>query len=241
MILLWFVLENRDENDMLHDILMRTAGEEKLDLSRVYITGHSHDGSFATEYAFRHPGDIAALATLGNTPGLRHTEKTMPFFIFNSERCEEMRQWDIPTVNICGCCEFRDMIPLYDAGDHRRAGQTEGNNDIMYNVESWKARLRAYCCPPRTTEEILATKNSRSKVERVLGIPADKKEILYMDGYENYIADIRNEEGRYHLRMIALQNMPHTVTPLMIDLSWSFLCRFARNLKNGETVELYEP
>jgi hypothetical protein len=86
--------------------------------------------------------------------------------------------------------------------------------------------------------EIAATKNSTDYVERLLGIPADKTEVLFLEGSENCIADIKNVDGKYHLRILALGNMPHTVTPAMSDLSWSFVRHFARYQETGACIEL---
>jgi poly(3-hydroxybutyrate) depolymerase len=68
--------ERRDEVDepesvyyLLHEILEDAEKGYPLDRSRVYATGHSHNGRFAAEYMRRHQRDIAALATLGNEPG----------------------------------------------------------------------------------------------------------------------------------------------------------------------------
>ena len=81
--------------------------------------------------------------------------------------------------------------------------------------------------------------NSDNYVERKLGFPADWSECLYLDGFENYIADVKNVDGKFHMRQVAMGNMPHTVTPTMCDITWNFLRRFARNLETGECIELF--
>ena len=119
-----------------------------------------------------------------------------------------------------------------------RPGQWVALDTFEKRAESWQRRLRSARCPMRTIEEIAATRDSSDLAERSIGVPADRTEVLTLDGSENYIVDIKNNEGKYHLRMIALGNMPHTVTPAMIQLSWSFLRRFARDQKTGAIIEL---
>jgi len=79
--LLFFALESLDDNDLLHEILDDAEKIYPLDRSRVYITGHSHNGRFAAEYMRRHQDDIAALATLGNEPGQLSARVTSGFFV----------------------------------------------------------------------------------------------------------------------------------------------------------------
>ena len=91
----------------------------------------------------------------------------------------------------------------------------------------------------KTLDEIRAMAESEDFVTRKLGIPCDKSEVLFVDGFEHYMADIQNSAGKYHLRMVGIENMPHMPLPSMVGLSWSFMRRFARNRKTQEVVELY--
>ena len=94
-------------------------------------------------------------------------------------------------------------------------------------------------CPMKTEEEICATEFSKDHVERTLGIPADRTEVLYIDGREVYVADIRNNHGDYHFRVCAIENAPHESSPEYAELMWQFCRRFARNQETGETIELF--
>lgn len=238
--LLYFVLESMDDNDLLHEILDDAETlYPMLDRCRVYLTGHSHDGRFAAEYVRRHPEDIAAAATLGNEPGLIPPQYTSGIFLVTDEQIERQAMFDIPLINISGYNERNSQFPLNDDAPHVRPGQWVALDTFEKRAESWQRRLRSARCPAKSVEEIRATRESRDYVERMLGIPADKTEVLYMDGSENYIADIKNTDGNYHLRIVALGNMTHTITPMMIDLSWSFLRRFAKDRKSGACVERY--
>jgi pimeloyl-ACP methyl ester carboxylesterase len=237
--LLFFALESQDDNDLLHDILEDAEKIYPLDRSRVYITGHSHNGRFSAEYARRHPRDIAALATLGNEPGQLSEKVTSGFFVVSDEQLDIQAAAGVPTVNISGFNERNSMFPLYSDAPHVRSGQWVALNTFEKRTESWQRRLRSANCPAKTVEEITATMNSSDTVERLLGIPADSTEVLFLDGAENYIADIRNKTGKNHLRIIALGNMPHIVTPAMIDLAWSYIRRFARDPGTGACIERY--
>ena len=238
-ILLFFALESLDDNDLLHEILEDASTIYPIDRSRVYITGHSHNGRFAAEYMRRHQMDIAALATLGNEPGQLSPKVTSGFFVVTDEQIAIQASVDTPTINISGFNERNSMFPLHSDAPLVRPGQWVALDTFEKRAVSWQRRLRSAGCPEKTTKEIAATKNSSDYVERLLGIPADKTDVYFQGGSENYIADIKNVDGKFHLRIVALGNMPHTVTPTMIELSWSFLRRFARDQKTGECIELY--
>ena len=99
-------------------------------------------------------------------------------------------------------------------------------------------RLYGMRCPIPPDEEIYAA--GRNKAERMLGFPCDRTDIFYAEGSECYFGDVKNVDGRYHFRTVAMENIPHTTVRMMHVIAWSFLRRFARNLETGEVIELYE-
>lgn len=236
--LLYFAQESLDANDMLHDILKVAESEYPLDRSRIYITGHSHNGRFAAEYMRRHQPEIAAIATLGNEPGQLSPEVTSGFFVVTDQQLDIQASCDTPLINISGFNERNSQFPLNMDAPHVRPGQWVALDTFEKRADSWQRRLHSARCPMRTIQEIRDTRFSPDLAERSIGVPADRTEVLTLDGSENYITDIKNVDGKYHLRMVALGNMPHTPTPAMVQLSWSFLRRFARNLETGEIIEL---
>jgi hypothetical protein len=80
---------------------------------------------------------------------------------------------------------------------------------------------------------------SGNLVERKLGVPVDEGRVLWLDGFEHYIGDYINEDGKRWLRMVRIDNMPHTVTASMLTMAWSFLRRFARDPQSGKIIERY--
>lgn len=236
--LLYFAQESLDANDMLHDILKVAEAQYPLDRSRIYITGHSHNGRFAAEYMRRHQPEIAAIATLGNEPGQLSPAVTSGFFVVTDQQLDIQASCDTPLINISGFNERNSQFPLNMDAPHVRPGQWVAVDTFEKRADSWQRRLRSARCPMRTVQEIRDTQFSPDLAERAIGVPADRTEVLTLDGSENYIVDIKNADGKYHLRMVALGNMPHTPTPAMVQLSWAFLRRFARNLETGESIEL---
>lgn len=105
-------------------------------------------------------------------------------------------------------------------------------------VASWKLRLYAMRCPIPADEEIFAAGHNNI-IERELGVPVDHSDYLYAEGSECYIGDILNMDGKAHFRMVAMENVPHTTVRMMHIFSWSYLRRFARDLENGNVIELY--
>ncbi len=238
-ILLYFAQETLDDNDMLCDIIDTAKTLYPIDPSRIYITGHSHNGRFSAEFIRRHPRLVAAVATLGNEPGQLSPKVTGGFFAVTDKQLDIQAATDLPLINISGFNERNSQFPLNSDAPDVRPGQWVALDTLEKRTDSWQRRLRSANCPMRTAEEIAATRNSPDKAERCIGVPADKSETLYLDGSEIYIADIKNNAGKYHLRIVALGNMPHLVTPAMADLSWSYLRRFARDLETGECIELF--
>lgn len=226
-ILLFFALEHPDDNDLLAQLIDEAACLYPIDKTRVYITGHSHNGYFALHFAIRHPDKITAVATLGNPTALEPPEERgEPVLAYSDEQLERLRQVDMPLINLCGYCEFAGRVP---------------QESVEYTrwVKNIRRRFYACRCPVPTEQEIRRVKGCDDTPQRKLGIPASHSETVWHDGVEHYVIDIKNIDGRNHLRMVSSENMPHMVTPFMQEMAWSFLRRFARNPKTGEIIDRY--
>jgi pimeloyl-ACP methyl ester carboxylesterase len=240
-ILVNFVLEDMDSNDLLVEILQEAFALYPCDPSRVYVAGHSHNGFFSLEFAIRHPEMVAAVATFGDPAGLM-TIGNLPV---KGERLEKLMSIDMPLINLCGMAEHIVHFPISRTGEgYRKAADARPGTSHPYTLEervaSWQLRLKAFNCPMKSQEEIVATQNSKNKAIRMTGIPGDRGETLWMDGFELYVVDVKNNAGRDHLRIVAEENMPHNTTPAQQKISWSFMRRFARDLTTGAVIELYE-
>jgi hypothetical protein len=238
--ILYFVLEHPDDNELLFDIVQDATAMYSIDTSRIYIAGHSHNGHYALEFANRHPETIAAVTTYGNFPGFARPGECSDAVIISDEKMEYMSTLDMPLINISGYCENGCMFPINREARNLRPGQeSKRPTSFESRAGSWQRRLKASNCPMKTLEEIAAVADSPDQATRMLGLPNDKNETLYVDGCEHYTADIRNADGKYHLRMVGIENAPHLPTPFGLNLSWSFMKRFARNTGNGAVIELY--
>lgn len=226
-VLLFFALEDLETNDLLAELIPEAAQRCPVDLRRVYITGHSHNGFFALHFAIRHPELITAVATMGNPAGLQPPEERgEPVLSYTDEQVERLSQIDMPLINLCGYCEAFGRVP------QESARYTQW-------IVDWQRRLKASRCEVKTEREIRSVRGQGSRAQRKLAVPADRAETFWQDGFEHYIVDIRNREGKYHLRLVSSENMPHMVTPFMLELSWSFLRRFSRNHVTNRIQELY--
>lgn len=240
-VLLFFVLEDKDSNDLLSELIDEAAEKFPVDPSRVYVTGHSHDGRFALEFCARNYQKIAAVATLGNFCGLEDARRLGAAGV-TDERMEQLRTIELPLANFCGCAEHGGKLPVnVDARTlPLRPGQEFGRTLTLEDrLLGWHRRLYAWNCPPRTDEELLAAKNSPDIVERELGFPVDRSSVRIMDGFKMYIGDLKDTNGRYYLQMVGLENMPHLPTAAMLNLAWEFMSRFARDRDSGKIIELY--
>lgn len=240
-ILLFFVLEDADSNDLLAQIIDEAGERYPVDKRRVYATGHSHDGRFALEFSARNYKKIAAVATLGNFCGLEDAGRLGKAGV-TDERMEQLRTVELPLANFCGCAEHGGKLPLnVDARElPLRPGQEFGRTLTLEDrLYAWHRRLYAWNCPDRTDAEILAAKNSSNIVERELGFPVDRSCVRVLDGFRHYIGELKDDQGNYYLTMVGSENMPHLPTPAMLNLAWEFMSRFSRDLKTGKIIELY--
>lgn len=225
---LFFALEDPDSNDLLERIAREAMREYPVDQSRVYVTGHSHDGWFARHFAYRHPDLVAALATLGNHVGYADPDAVGNAIMGVSEsEIARYAQFDMPTINVNGACEGFSHYP-----------DTEQEQIVW--AENWQRRLRASRCPVPSVAEIRKARAGDDPAMRFLGVPGDRGMDCWFDGIQHYMVDVKNLEGKYHLRVASSENIPHTVTPSMIDMSWSFLRQFARDPKTGNVIDLKE-
>lgn len=239
--LLFFALEDPDANDLLARLIDEAAEEYPVDKTRVYVTGHSHDGRFALEFCARNYQKIAAVATLGNFCGLEDAGRLGAAGVTDA-RMEQLRTIELPLANFCGCAEHGGKLPVnVDARElPLRPGQEFGRSLALEDrLRAWQRRLYAWNCPPRSEGELLAARESGNVVERELGFPVDRSSVRVMDGFRCYIGDLKDEKGRYFLRMVGLENMPHLPTPAMLNLAWEFLSRFARDPETGKILERY--
>lgn len=222
--LLFFALESPDDNDLLVDIIEEMCTLYPIDRERIYITGQSHNGCFALEFARRHHDLIAAVATLNDRHGFASPRYSVDNVKITDSMLEDFKSFDLPLINICG--QIENVFP-----------HTVIDSEAYYNqVNALHRRFEAFKVHDYRDEEIKDALNSSNKVVRVNGLPSDRTEIIYTMGFEAYVSDFKNNDGNYHLRLVTLENLPHMITPQMVELSWSFLRRFSRN-KDGIIIE----
>ena len=223
--LLFFAMESPEDNELLVDIIDNVARDYPVDCSRIYITGQSHNGYLALDFACRHIDRIAAVATLNDRHGISSPAYAHESVPVTDEMVERFKAHELPLINICG--QIENVFP------HTRPGTKEREQAI----EAYRRRLVAFNCPERSVAEVEAALESADKAQRKNGVVADRTEVRYMLGHEVYIADVKNNQDSYRLRFVSLDNLPHMITPNMAELSWEFLRRFARN-EDGSIVEL---
>jgi len=233
VILLYFSTEDAIQNDLFVDILADAAEIYPIDLTRVYATGHSHYGEFVSTFSARHPNLLAAVAQQCVTPGIN--------LAFGVEQLtDQLRQTDLPLIILSGFAEMVQVFPVNADAPTEVDPQwkfilSEKRDD---RIQAWQTRLYACRCPVSSHEEIMAASNG-TMAERMLGFPTSHSETLHVDGLDYYIGDIQNEEGKPHLRVVCIENFPHTTCKFMHDLSWSFLRKFARCSKTKKVIHLF--
>jgi hypothetical protein len=215
--------------DLAHEIVMEVEKTIPIDSSRVYVTGHAGGGHEAREFGYQYPGMIAAVAQLGNVSGYAPATYSHETIAVDDQRIAAWSKIDMPTITI--------GTPIEELNPHDMKSHMFADYDQF--IDAWQRRLRAQRCPPKTREQIMATAHSSDYVTRLYGLPNDGSSLQIVDSVEHYIIDVKNIDGRNHLRIVTVQNMIHTPEPTMPMLSWSWMRRFARDQTTGKVIELY--
>lgn len=231
LILAVFAMESADDNDLLMPIMDAAAEMYNGDKRRFYVCGFSHNGNYTQEFGRRHGLRLAAIGTFGVSPA---QEKNI-----TAEQLALEETRDLPICLSGGMNEVYGIFPMHSDPPLGKNELVKQFENVDERIEGWQKRLKSNNCPVCTAEDILATKASDDIVERKLGIPCDRSFCIQLDGFDHYIAEIRNNEGKYHLCAIGTENCCHQVTPAKVTLTWNFLRRFARDLDTGNIIELF--
>ena len=223
--LLYFAMESPEDNELLMEIMDEVAAQYPVDCSRIYLTGQSHNGYLALDFACRHIDRITAVATLNDRHGISSPAYAQESVPVTDAMVERLQSHELPLINICG--QIENAFPHTQPGSEERAQA----------IDAYRRRLTAFHCPEKSVAEVEAALESPDLAERRNGVVADRTELRYMMGHEVYIADVRNNDGRWQLRFVSLDNLPHMISPQMAELSWEFLRRFARD-ESGSIIEL---
>jgi hypothetical protein len=227
--ILLFARETPEAMDHAYDIIKEAEKTFPIEPSRIYVTGHSHNGHLTRDFAYRHPDMVAAAAPLGNSSGLASLAYSHEAVVADDKRIEAWSQIDMPIITIGAASEVTSPHTM----------PSSILNDYNLFIDAWQRRLTASRCPMKTREEIMAAERSDDYVTRLYGLPNDGSWLQVIDGVEHYIIDIKNVEGRKHLRIVGIENMVHTTEPTMPMLGWTFMRRFARDQQTGKVIELY--
>lgn len=229
LIALFFALESVKDNDLFYDIALEAAKIYPIDLTRLYATGQSHNGYFCDNFAHRFHDKIAAVAPLSNHPGIPEPAWTTSPNPISDEMIEEWSKHDMPTIGVTSIAESRNQ------GLHCR----KDDEQFSSAARAYQRRLKSQSCKIPTVEEINAVQNDPNPVIADIGYPFDYVWVEYHDEAPVYVGEVVNNKGKRYFRTAFLTNQTHFIAPQMPVISWAFLKRFARNLENGETIELF--
>ena len=227
--ILLFARETPEGMDHAYDIIKDAEKTYPIEPSRIYVTGHSHNGHLSREFAYRHPDMVAAVAPLGNSSGLAAPSYSHEAVVADDQRIEAWSKIDMPIITIGAAGE--ELSP------HTMPSLIL--NDYNLFIEAWQRRLKASRCPPETREEIMAAEHSSDYVTHLYGLPNSGSSLQVIDGLEHYIIDVKNVDGKTHLRIVGIENMIHMAEPTMPMVAWTFMRRFARDQQTGKVIELY--
>lgn len=226
--------ESPEVNEVYEKMLDEVIEEFHADPTRVYVTGHSHYGGLAMEFGYRHRQRIAGIAQMADEAGI--IRKLNPA---NADRLEMMHNYDMPLINIGGTTDFCGIYPVnQDINDIPNRERMESHGFLLKRddrIESWQHRMYAMNCRVPTYEEIANA--GKTAAERAFGYPADHMISFYAENVQHYIAQFYNVEGKQHFTTVAIDNFTHATSHIMLELAWSFLRKFARDLDTQAVIE----
>ncbi|MBE6016525.1 MAG: hypothetical protein E7233_02795 [Lachnospiraceae bacterium] len=229
LIALFFALEDPASNERFYGILQDAAKIYPIDLTRVYVTGHSHNGYFSDLFAHKFYRSIAAVAPLGNHPGIPEPAWTTSPYPVTDEQVDEWAGHDMPTAVITTLSESRSG----------RLHCRQDDEQFSSAARAFQRRQKALNCPIMSVEEILAAQSDPDPLRAAIEYPLDDVWVEYHDGSAAYVGELKNNEGKKHYRLVMLTNQGHFISHQMAETGWEFMRRFARDLETGETIELY--
>ena len=180
-------MESPRLNDLICDILQDAAKRYPLDLSRVYLTGHSHNGHFVQEFARRHPDVVACIAPLGNSPGLPNPAVSHEAVVVDDARAAQMETMDLPTCIVCGCCEVGGMVTIYQTAHAFQAGNQCGGLRGLgprARLPCGGAGCRRSAALIRLRRRFWPRPTAQTRPSAPLGIPTDRAQTVWLDGFE---------------------------------------------------------
>ncbi len=214
----FFALETVEDNELMSEIIKDALKEFHGDEKRVYVVGHSHNSFFTQVFAYNHPDQVAGFCILNGSHGMQDPRRPGGDIKITEEMVENMSRYDMPVIIINGYAEsdFTDENVLTKL------------KSVDAAVGCWQTRLRACRCPIPEASDIIEARENGSVVERKMGLKADRTNVENSMGFDLYMAEIMNNEGKWHLKCITIENMPHMITPQMPDLFWNYLKKFER-------------
>lgn len=229
LIALFFALERVKDNEMFMQIAEEAAEIYPIDMTRVYVTGQSHNGYFADVFAHQFHDRIAAVAPLGNHPGIPEPAWTTSPIPITDEMVAEWSAHDLPTILVTSFAESRN--------EHLHCRR----DDELFSsaARAYQRRQQAQKCPVMSVGEILHVQNDLNPIRAEMGYPVDDVWVEYHDGAAAYIGELVNTEGKKHFRLAMLTNQTHFISTQMPAISWEFMRRFAKDPETGRTEELY--
>jgi len=212
---------------------IKLAGEiYPIDMTRIYITGHSFGGSSSSRHAIRNTKMFAGVCPLG----------TMYYGADSTaEEIDAAAEIGLPIVSVCGTHEVNGVFPLNcppidDKGPPPRvSADATPPHQIPENSLGGLAMWRRISgCASVSFEDDC---DPRSTVEKKIGARFDGEETREIMGRLHYIGESNGADGYPMLRYVAVEGAPHCVAHTAAELAWEFLSRFYRDPETGK-IEL---
>ena len=222
-------VEDGNSAENIRETLRKAAAEYPVDLSRVYLVGHSFSGSCSGRIVIGEPERYAGLCMLGSQySGLDSTP----------EEKERAQVYRMPRIDVHGTAEKilpfnRDSgIPASPKVVENVTPTDMGKEACWKEQTFWRTINHCRTFSMEATEDIQHI--SADIAEQKIGTLLDHTGLRVLGGVPHYIGDVKDENGRAMIRHVAVEGAPHYPSAYCAELAWEFLHSFSRDMKTGE-------
>lgn len=224
-------VEEGNSEEIVWQTILEAARQYPVDLSRVYMVGHSFSGSVSGRIVIANPERYAGVCMLGSQySGLDSTK----------EQIDNAMRYRMPRIDVHGTAE--KILPLNQTSGIPASPRivdnvtpTDMGAEACYAEQCLWRKLN--CCEMfewQDTADIQQT--SGNIVEQKIGTILQNTHVRVLGMVPHYIGDVLDHEGFALFRHVGVEGAPHYPSAYCAELAWEFLHGFSRDTQTGELL-----
>ena len=212
-------------DDKLLDCLLSEVSEIlPIDPGKIYFAGFGYGATCGARHAVRHCSEVAALCLMSEQ-----------YYGYDSthEEVAKVKETGLPMVAVHGLCERRGILPYTQDSPlplpkKRAPNVTVSTLSCISSYSEIRFWRELNGCKEISLSAMQDIPLTGDAVERAIGLPFDRTEIISLCGKRRFVGDVLDPEGVCRIRYIAVEDQPHFPAPGNFDLALDFLLNFSR-------------